>query len=186
MLISRRFLHRCDAEGFRSPKEGVSEALLFASVQQYFENASFDAKGKVRCTDLPPIYFQHQGHSMTIVGLERRTSGALELLVFDPMFHGPTGIKLLVELLGRGSSAANGSPKENKKNLAYRNPDRALKMYRRGHKYLKRYHEFEMLKYVMSFLEVPRILRCSYTIAFKRHFLFPLFLVLCGLAAFSY
>ncbi|KAI3323129.1 DUF1671-domain-containing protein [Xylariaceae sp. AK1471] len=140
----------CDAEGFRSSKEGVSEALLFASVLQYFESAPFDPKNKVRCTDLPPIYFQHQGHSMTIVGLERRASGALELLVFDPMFHGPTGIKLLIELLGRGGSAANGSAKDNKKTSLNRNPDRALKMYRRGHKYLRRYNEFEILKLIKA------------------------------------
>jgi hypothetical protein len=112
---------------------------LFASVQQYFESALFDAKDKVRCTNLPPIYFQHRGHSLTIVGLERHTSGALELLVFDPVFHDPASITQLRD--------RDGSGKE-KKTLLQRNSDSMLKIYRRGHKYLKRYDEFEILRYV--------------------------------------
>ncbi|KAI8633122.1 DUF1671-domain-containing protein [Xylariaceae sp. FL1651] len=144
----------CEAQGFKSPREGVAEALLFASVQRYFEGASFDPHDKVRCTDLPPVYFQHRGHSLTIVGLERRVSGALELLVFDPMFHDPAGITRLVGLVGRrgnsdstagGDGVGGGAAKEHRGPL-HRNPDGALKLYRRGNKYLKKYNEFEILR----------------------------------------
>ncbi|KAI1754427.1 peptidase family C78-domain-containing protein [Xylaria castorea] len=132
----------CEVEGFKSPKHGVAEAALFASVQQYFETASFDTKDKVRCTNLPPIYFQHRGHSLTIVGLERRASGSLKLLVFDPMFHDPDGVTRLV---GRA-----GDTKEDKNNkirhAIHRSPDGMLRLYRRGNNYLKKYHEFELLR----------------------------------------
>lgn len=42
------------------------------------------ANGSSRITDLPPIYFQRPGHSMTIVGMERKVTGERVLLVFDP------------------------------------------------------------------------------------------------------
>lgn len=35
-------------------------------------------------TDRPPIYFQHQGHSRTIVGIEKLQTGLRRLLIFDP------------------------------------------------------------------------------------------------------
>lgn len=35
-------------------------------------------------TDLPPLYFQHSGHSRTIVGIEKLSDGTRNLLVFDP------------------------------------------------------------------------------------------------------
>lgn len=72
------------------------------------------------------------GHSLTIFGLERRASGAAELLVFDPMFHDPATI---ADNVGR--------------KIRHRNPDHALKLYRRGPKYLRKYHEFEILRYVL-------------------------------------
>lgn len=146
--------HSCEAEGFKSLKEGVAEAALFASVQKYFESASFDPQDKVRCTDLPPIYFQHRGHSLTIVGLERRTSGSLKLLVFDPMFHDPEGV---VRLVGRTTAAyheglsARDADRYHKvrHRIIHRNPDGALRLYRRGNNYLKKYREFELLRYVL-------------------------------------
>ncbi|KAF2969839.1 hypothetical protein GQX73_g3741 [Xylaria multiplex] len=131
----------CEAEGFKSPKDGVAEAALFAAVQKYFESGSFDPRDKVRCTELPPIYFQHRGHSLTIVGLEKRASGSLKLLVFDPMFHDPEGV---IRLAGRA-----GSTREDRhriRHLMHRNPDGALRLYRRGNNYLKKYHEFELLR----------------------------------------
>ncbi|TGJ86438.1 hypothetical protein E0Z10_g2305 [Xylaria hypoxylon] len=135
----------CEAEGFKSPnKDGAAEAALFASVQKYFESASFDPRDKVRCTNLPPIYFQHRGHSLTIVGLEKRTSGSLKLLVFDPMFHDPEGV---IRLVGRAGHHGNAKEDRNKiRNLIHRNPESALRLYRRGNNYLKKYHEFELLR----------------------------------------
>lgn len=66
---------------------------------------------------------------MTIVGLEKRTSGELDLLVFDPMFHDP------VYLTGPDPL----------KSIPRHNYQAALKCYRRGHNYLKKYHEFEVV-----------------------------------------
>ncbi|RYC63678.1 hypothetical protein CHU98_g2511 [Xylaria longipes] len=134
----------CEVEGFKSPKHGAAEAALFASVQQYFKRASFDPRDKVRCTNLPPIYFQHRGHSLTIVGLERRASGSLKLLVFDPMFHDTDGVLRLVGRVGR-----HGDSKDDKNKMRHaihRSPDAMLKLYRRGNNYLRKYHEFELLR----------------------------------------
>ncbi|KAI0120036.1 peptidase family C78-domain-containing protein [Nemania sp. FL0031] len=126
----------CEAEGFKSsPKDGVAEAALFAYVKRYFESASFDPRDKVRRTSLPPIYFQHRGHSLTIVGLEQRLSGSPKLLVFDPMFHDPAGIIRIAE-----------HDKHKARIPIHRSPESALRLYRRGNNYLKKYHEFELLR----------------------------------------
>ena len=37
-----------------------------------------------RISERPPLYFQHAGHSRTIVGLEHLKSGKINLLLFDP------------------------------------------------------------------------------------------------------
>jgi hypothetical protein len=66
---------------------------------------------------------------MTIVGFERKIDGSKNLLVFDPMFH---DAESLIKLVGR--------------RFKHRAPEDALKAYRRGVKYLKRYNEFELLK----------------------------------------
>jgi zinc finger-containing ubiquitin peptidase 1 len=66
---------------------------------------------------------------LTIVGLEKRQNGSTELLVFDPTFHDSPSI---TKHIGR--------------TFHHRYPDSALKLYRRGNKYLKKYHEFEILK----------------------------------------
>ncbi|KAI0540957.1 peptidase family C78-domain-containing protein [Xylaria digitata] len=135
----------CEAEGFKSPKDGVAEAALFAAVQKYFESGAFDPRDKVRCTELPPIYFQHRGHSLTIVGLEKRASGSLKLLVFDPMFHDPDGVIRLAGRAGHYGGAAKDD-RHRIRHLMHRNPDGALRLYRRGNNYLKKYHEFELLR----------------------------------------
>jgi hypothetical protein len=70
------------------------------------------------------------GHSLTIVGLEVRKSGSMNLLVLDPMFKTSPGIARLV---GAGSRAAT--------------PSKLLKAYRRGDSYLGKYKSFEILQY---------------------------------------
>lgn len=69
------------------------------------------------------------GHSMTIVGLEKQKNGSKNLLIFDPMFSDASGI---VKLVG--------------KKFEHRFPDKALKPYRRGSSYLKKYRAFEVLE----------------------------------------
>lgn len=120
----------CEAEGFKNKKEaGRAEAKLLVSVEQYFSQGIFDPKDKVRSTTLPPIYFQHAGHSMTIVGIEKKPDGKANLLVFDPMFH---DAQVVTQRVGR--------------KFKYKHADSALNAYRRGHKYLRRYREFELLR----------------------------------------
>ena len=50
---------------------------LIAWVWNYFTRAWGEA-----C--VPPLYFQHSGHSRTIIGIEKRVDGELYLLVLDP------------------------------------------------------------------------------------------------------
>ncbi|ORY72031.1 peptidase family C78-domain-containing protein [Pseudomassariella vexata] len=120
----------CEAQGFKDTRPGSAEMKLLRYVQDYFESADFDPRDKVRRTTLPPIYFQHRGHSLTIVGLEKRHDGETELLVFDPMFGDPRTITKYIGRTFEGST------------------DKALKLYRRGNKYLRKYYEFEVLTYV--------------------------------------
>ena len=109
--------------------------MLLLAIGDYFsDDRIFDLDEKVVVTNKPPIYFQHQGHSMTIVGLEIKKSGAVNLVVFDPMFNPSPAIKRLV-----GSNSFRAS-----------NPERLLKAHRRGESYLGRYRDFEILKLVAS------------------------------------
>lgn len=123
----------CEAQALK-PKKDKPDAeraynLLFDAVETYFANGCTDFRTKVRCTQLPPIYFQHPGHSMTIVGFEKRSNGAKEIIVFDPMFHDSSTI---TQLIGQ--------------EFRHKAPSNSLKAYRRGVHYLRRYNEFEILK----------------------------------------
>lgn len=130
----------CEAQGFKNKADaGKAQATLLVNVEQYFQQGVFDPEDKVRCTELPPIYFQHAGHSMTIVGIEKDHSGTANLLVFDPMFRDSA---VILERVGH--------------EFTYKYPDHALKAYRRGHSYLKRYREFEVLRLV-SERERPQV-----------------------------
>lgn len=56
------FHARCEANSFTETKERRAYDALHMNVAAYFQPAlSLDGKGKVIVTDLPPIYFQHQG-----------------------------------------------------------------------------------------------------------------------------
>jgi hypothetical protein len=71
-----------------NPKVPSAHTQLLDFVEAYFisglEHA--DDNGTSRITQMAPIYFQRPGHSMTIVGMERRSDGERVLLVFDPSF----------------------------------------------------------------------------------------------------
>jgi len=134
--------------GFKDKEPGKSESRLFKELMHYFESGIVDPEDKVHATNLPPIYFQHvgkspadrslaentaltdTGHSMTIVGIERQITGHINLLVFDPMFHDAAPISKLVG-----------------QTFTERHPDKLLKPYRRGNHYLKKFREFEILRY---------------------------------------
>ena len=108
-------------------------------VEQYFQSGVLDPTQRVRRTNLPPIYFQHVGHSLTIIGFERLKSGSKNLLVFDPSFHDASYITRLTNVEGEWRHPL---------------PDMALRPYRRGTRYLKNFREFELLRYVMELLPV--------------------------------
>ncbi|KUJ20197.1 DUF1671-domain-containing protein [Mollisia scopiformis] len=122
----------CSAQAFK-PKKGSNSQpgseLLFTAIENYFINGCTDYDPKVRRTSLPPIYFQHPGHSMTIVGFEKQKDGSRNIIVFDPMFHDAADVTKLI-----GTE------------FTHRYPGDLLKAYRRGVKYLRRYGEFEILK----------------------------------------
>ncbi|PIA92091.1 hypothetical protein CB0940_09781 [Cercospora beticola] len=79
-------------------------------------------------TQLPPIYLQRFGHSMTIVGLERQRNGSRNLLVFDSSFKTSKPMRQLAE--GR---------------RAHSTVSDLLKPYRRSDQSLERWNEFELL-----------------------------------------
>ena len=70
------------------------------------------------------------------MGVEIRKSGEMNLLILDPMFKTSPA---LCKLIGGKVKAHN--------------PERLLKAYRRGVKYLEKYDSFEVLKSVESFLK---------------------------------
>ena len=71
---------------------------------------------------------------MTIIGFEKSTDGSRNLLVFDPMFHDAQAI-------------ISFTAKDPEK-IRHRRPEELLKAYRRGARYLRRYNEFEILRFV--------------------------------------
>ncbi|KAI0840189.1 DUF1671-domain-containing protein [Hypoxylon sp. FL0890] len=108
-----------------------AENELYNYVENYFASApGVDQQSKVRNTTLPPIYLQHRGHSVTIIGIERTVKGGRNLLVFDPSYEDPGSVTRLV---GREVEGPN---------------DRALTLYRRGPRYLGSKKEFEVVKLV--------------------------------------
>ncbi|PGG98922.1 hypothetical protein AJ80_09439 [Polytolypa hystricis UAMH7299] len=122
---------RCEPFAFNSTPELSANEALRISILDYFRQGS-SAEGQAKKaiqTELPPIYFQHHGHSMTIVGFEIRKNGSGNLLVFDPMFKASPGIERLID------TKVNST-----------NPARLLRAYRRGADYLRKYPEFEILK----------------------------------------
>lgn len=125
---------RCEANAFTRCGELIGHEMLLLAIGEYFSGDKiFDTKEKIITTNKPPVYFQHQGHSLTIVGLEVKKSGAVNLVVFDPMFNPSPAIKRLT-----GSNSFKAT-----------NPERLLRAHRRGESYLSRYREFEILKYVL-------------------------------------
>ncbi|KAB8199872.1 DUF1671-domain-containing protein [Aspergillus parasiticus] len=121
---------QCEASRIGITKDMQAHDVLFMCIANYFRQAcSLDTNDKVFLTNLPPIYFQHQGHSLTIIGFEIRDNGSANLLVLDPMFKPSSAVKRL-----RGTRAVSADPA------------RILKGYRRGAAYLQKYNVFEILK----------------------------------------
>ena len=127
------FLHaevNCAVQVFGTNKERgtLAHELLLPAIERYFAQAAVEDGSTVCKTLLPPMYLQQPGHSLTIVGFERRYDGTCNLVVFDPMYstHPP-----MHKLLGR-------------KNIKTARPE-VIHEYRRGIRSLKKFDCFEIL-----------------------------------------
>jgi len=115
--------------------------LLLKSVQDYFSTSTnhsqpLNSNPKVFQTQLPPIYLQRPGHSLTIIGYEMRTNGSSNLLVFDPAFMPFMPSPLIREA---ALCVETGTSFDLKHARA------RLRPYRRGKSLLRWYHCFETL-----------------------------------------
>ncbi|KAK7417316.1 hypothetical protein QQZ08_011659 [Neonectria magnoliae] len=120
----------CSVQAFKDKERGKAKTPLLEGIEQYFQGGVEDVEARIHLTGLPPIYLQHPGHSLTIVGIERQMDGELNLLVFDPSFHDSTKIRHLVGKAFRHKLLT---------------VDQALQPYRRDAQYLRKYNEFEVL-----------------------------------------
>lgn len=119
----------CEASAFNDRNNPPAFRKVYQDAENYFVDRTPFSTEKVSRTSIPPIYFQHQGHSLTIVGLEIRKSGSRNLLVFDPSFKPSPGIQRLIGSKFRAVT-----------------PEKLLKAYRRGDSYLSKHSSFEILK----------------------------------------
>ncbi|KAJ4309616.1 hypothetical protein N0V84_011399 [Fusarium piperis] len=120
----------CSVQAFKDKERGRSKTRLFEAVESYFQGGIKNVEDRIRVTDLPPIYLQHPGHSLTIVGIEKQMDGHTNLLVFDPSFRDSSKIRSLV---GRTVQHKTSSI------------DESLHPYRRGSHYFRKYNQFEVL-----------------------------------------
>ncbi|KAF2811234.1 DUF1671-domain-containing protein [Mytilinidion resinicola] len=121
----------CAVDVFSDSPDGrlMAHEQLFNAVEKYFQKAAIpDDRSNVFKTLLPPIYLQQPGHSLTIVGFERRKDGSCNLIIFDPMFHTSPSMHRL----------------KGRRNIRTPRPE-VLHAYRRGARQLKMYAGFEIL-----------------------------------------
>ena len=123
---------RVDALAFQDNRAGAAVDDLLDYVEAYFMSGADAARahGSSVVTALAPLYFQRRGHSMTIVGLERRHDGSRALLVFDPSFETSEAMERLLA-----------------RQKVYAPADTLLKAYRRSERSLRRWREFELIVY---------------------------------------
>ncbi|KAH6891990.1 peptidase family C78-domain-containing protein [Thelonectria olida] len=120
----------CSVQAFKDKERSKARANFLGAIEQYFQSGVVDVEDRVHLTSLPPIYLQHPGHSLTIVGLERQVDGEVNLLVFDPSFRDSVKINQLVGKVFRHRTSK---------------VDEAVQPYRRGSHYLRKYNAFEVL-----------------------------------------
>ncbi|KAK0866598.1 hypothetical protein LTR87_014945 [Friedmanniomyces endolithicus] len=141
----------CTGHVFKGPEAWIE---LLDSVEEYFSSLSSlstppdgnpvnvvpddtpleckGARGRVISTTRPPIFLQRPGHSMTIIGLSRSTSGKRHLLVFDPAWSPPSALRW------RGGSVELACGECEGWAAKW-----MLRQYRKGGRYLGRWREFE-------------------------------------------
>ncbi|OCL03843.1 DUF1671-domain-containing protein [Glonium stellatum] len=120
----------CSVDVFSDSPDGQLQAhdQLSLAVEKYFQQAAVDDGSNVYKTLLPPIYMQQPGHSLSIVGFERRRDGTCNLVCFDPMFHTSPSMHRL-----RG-----------RRHLRTPRPE-VMQAYRRTARQLRRHAAFEIL-----------------------------------------
>lgn len=120
----------CAVDVFNDSPDGQLQAheQLFLGVEKYFQQAAIEDGSNVYKTLLPPIYMQQPGHSLSIIGFERRKDGTCNLICFDPMFHTSPSMHRL-----RG-----------RKHLRSSRPE-VMQAYRRTARQLRRHAAFEVL-----------------------------------------
>ncbi|PHH64872.1 hypothetical protein CDD81_3729 [Ophiocordyceps australis] len=122
----------CSVHAYRDEYPTMAYSLLLQAIEEYFQHGwKGNSSIKIRRTQLAPVYLQHQGHSVTIVGFERQKDEQAHILVFDPWRRDSSWIRKL----GRGGVMEG--PMSRSMQL--------LEPYRRGVKYLSRHAEFETL-----------------------------------------
>lgn len=137
-------------EAFSAMPPIPAHEFLFESIRAYFmaddgQGTAHGTQAVVRKTYKPPVYFQHHGmyyemrrvdhkltsnpgHSMTIIGYEKRKDNSQCLLVFDPSCR---TVKAMTDLVNTGQFRGSAST--------------LLRLYRRGVSYLRKHDEFEIL-----------------------------------------
>ena len=129
----------CKARVFDMTKDGrTAERKLLEAVESYFRSSKRAETSKIVHTDLPPIYLQLPSHSITVVGIERRKGGSLNLLVFDPASWPSKVMKQLVSQQPKRETDLNDP-------IGPGQCSGLLTSYRRDEKFLRKRGKFETL-----------------------------------------
>lgn len=122
-----------EALAFSADSKSQAYTAMMEAVCKHFDDGNdSENTDKVVITEKPPLYFQHQGHSMTVVGVELDTECRASLVVFDPMYNPSRQLKNLAL--------------SNKLTFTSPTPEKLMKAHRRDERYLGRYRAFEMIK----------------------------------------
>ncbi len=144
--MTRKYIGTAEAQALYLSLGMNSEALAFSShskndaylammgaVCSYFDgDSASDTTDKIVMTNKPPLFFQHHGHSMTVVGVELDINGRTNLVVFDPTYNPSPPLKKVAL--------------SNKTNFYSPHPAKMLKAHRRDERYLGRHKAFEIVK----------------------------------------
>ena len=144
--MTRKYIGTSEAQalylskGIKSEAEAISSSsrndvylAMMGAVCRYFDDDSHPtATDKIVMTDKPPLFFQHQGHSITVVGVELDLEGHTNLVVFDPTFNVAPPLRKLAL--------------SNKTSFSSPDPAKLLKAHRRDERYLGRHRAFEIVK----------------------------------------
>lgn len=111
----------------------MAHEVLLDKIEDYFydDDEEDEDEAKIHRTCKPPLFLQHDVHSLTVVGIEWRTDGTSNLLVFDPLFRTPDGMFRLLEKRLSPST------------MSSRHVYDVMRIYRRKSKYLAKYDSFE-------------------------------------------